>query len=351
MLFKNLLPVAAAILAAAASPQPASPQETQTSSDQVSTGTAGGHTDAGADFVAGTRVLFEDNLSREDLGMFPRSLRLKSGNIEIAFVGGKRFLRATSDSGAFEMPLPETLPKRFTLEFDYAASGNWSDRIYFSDASDSDTFFIEYSPLGGGLVGPENYRVAADLENAKPGTPTRVQVMADGDYVKMYIGGVCVANAPNAQIGRSRKIRFEFTAAADAPALFGNVRVAAGGKDLYKALNDSGRVTAEGILFDTNSDRIRPESEPVLKEIADMLSAHPDMRLTVEGHTDNIGQSTANLMLSQKRADAVKAYVVSKFAVDSDRLDAKGYGSSKPVADNSTDEGRQHNRRVELVKR
>ena len=66
--------------------------------------------------------------------------------------------------------------------------------------------------------------------------------------------------------GRSRKIRFEFTAAADAPALFGNVRVAAGGKDLYKALNDSGRVTAEGVLLTQIQTRIRPESEPVLKK-------------------------------------------------------------------------------------
>ena len=96
--------------------------------------------------------------------MFPRSLRLKSGNIEIAFVGGKRFLRATSDSGAFEMPLPETLPKRFTLEFDYAASGNSSDRIYFSDASDSDTFFIGSFPLGSGLVVPKLPRCCANWE-------------------------------------------------------------------------------------------------------------------------------------------------------------------------------------------
>ena len=335
---------------AASAMQDAQSTRNETADEAETPASAKATADTGKDFIPGTRVIFEDDLSREDLGMFPRSLRLKSGNAEIASVKGKRFIRATSDSGGFEIPLPEVLPQRFTLEFDYAASGNWNDQIYFADMSGNDVYFLDFSPSGGGVVGPDNYRVVADTEGTKPNVPLRVQVMSDGDYVKMYMNGVRVANAPNAAIGRSRKIRFQFTAAADSPALFGNFRVAAGGKDLYKALNDRGRVTAEGIFFDTNSDRIRPESTPVLEEIGEMLTAHRDMRLMIEGHTDNVGSDAANLTLSQKRADAVKRYLSTEFNVDAQRLEANGFGSSKPVADNGTPEGKQKNRRVELVK-
>lgn len=77
---------------------------------------------------------------------------------------------------------------------------------------------------------------------------------------------------------------------------------AAGGKDLYKALEETGRVTAEGIFFDTNSDKIRPESETALKQIADMMSSHPDVKIMIEGHTDDVGSAATNQALSEKRA-------------------------------------------------
>ena len=109
-------------------------------------------------------------------------------------------------------------------------------------------------------------------------------------------------------------------------------------------------MATQGILFATGSDVIRPESTPTLKEIAAMLSEHPDLKLTIEGHTDNVGADAANLALSEKRAAAVKATLVSQFGVSGDRLTTKGLGATKPSAPNTTAEGRQTNRRVELVK-
>jgi OmpA-OmpF porin, OOP family len=95
---------------------------------------------------------------------------------------------------------------------------------------------------------------------------------------------------------------------------------------------------------------LRPESTPTLKEIADMLAAPPDLKLTIEGHTDNVGAAAANQTLSEKRAAAVKAYLVGTAHVDASRLASKGFGATKPVGPNTTAEGRQNNRRVELVK-
>jgi outer membrane protein OmpA-like peptidoglycan-associated protein len=109
-------------------------------------------------------------------------------------------------------------------------------------------------------------------------------------------------------------------------------------------------VTADGIYFDTNSDRIRPESEPVLKQIGEMLAQHAEMRVAIEGHTDNVGAAAANQALSEKRAAAVKAHLAEKYGVDAARIQSKGFGATKPVAPNADEAGRQKNRRVELVK-
>ena len=81
-----------------------------------------------------------------------------------------------------------------------------------------------------------------------------------------------------------------------------------------------------------------------------MLTEHADLKLLIEGHTDNVGQAAANQTLSDKRAAAVKATLVESYGVDGARLQTKGFGPSKPVQSNDTPEGRQMNRRVELVK-
>jgi outer membrane protein OmpA-like peptidoglycan-associated protein len=175
--------------------------------------------------------------------------------------------------------------------------------------------------------------------------------MGDGAYLKVYLDDTRVLNVPNANVGRSNKIQFYSDATADKPTLFGNFRVAAGGKKLYDALSEKGRVATQGIYFDTGSDVIRPESTPTLKEIAAMLREHGDLSLTIEGHTDNVGAPAANRALSEKRAAAVKAHLVEAEGIETSRLETAGLGDTKPAAPNATPEGRQQNRRVELVKR
>jgi outer membrane protein OmpA-like peptidoglycan-associated protein len=137
---------------------------------------------------------------------------------------------------------------------------------------------------------------------------------------------------------------------AESPRLISDLRIMAGGRQLYDALNADGRVATQGILFDTGSDRLRPESTPTLKEIGEMLKAHPELRIRIEGHTDNVGQAASNQTLSEKRAAAVKSYLEQTFKIDAARLESQGFGDTKPAAKNDTPEGKQSNRRVELVK-
>jgi len=306
-------------------------------------------TDAGSDFTPGTRVLFADDFKSDEIGNFPRGLDFKSGNMEVVDIGGTRYLRSTSRGGKFDIVLPTALPDQFTMEFDFSGSNGWYQEIHFTDKDDVN--YISFRPQNGGITGPQNYSVDS-RPTIDPGTKKvfPVKIMADGDYVKVYMNGTRVANAPNARLGRSTRIHFEASGTTDSPTLLGNFRIAAGGKDLYKALSTTGRVTTDGVLFDTGSDHIRPESAPALKEIGDMLAAHADLKVSIEGHTDNVGNGRANMTLSEKRAAAVKAYLVSTLGVSAARLTSKGYGDTKPVADNTTPEGRQKNRRVELVK-
>lgn len=119
---------------------------------------------------------------------------------------------------------------------------------------------------------------------------------------------------------------------------------------LESALTKSKRIRIYGIHFDFNSATVRPESGPVIHEIADALTHHPEWKLTIEGHTDNVGGDAYNLDLSKRRAAAVKAILVAQYRIPSARLATAGYGATRPVASNNTDAGRALNRRVELVR-
>jgi len=120
---------------------------------------------------------------------------------------------------------------------------------------------------------------------------------------------------------------------------------------IEQALLQTGRADVYDIYFNFNSDALREESEPTLREIAAVLGRHPDWKLSVEGHTDSIGTDQANLDLSRRRAASVKSALTSRYRVAASRLTTEGYGESRPKDTNDTLEGRARNRRVELVRR
>lgn len=108
------------------------------------------------------------------------------------------------------------------------------------------------------------------------------------------------------------------------------------------------RKALQGIQFETGKDVIRKNSYSILDQVAKIMVDNPEYKLLVNGHTDNVGKPESNMILSQKRADAVKKYLTAK-GVDAGRMTATGYGDTKPVADNKTTAGKKENRRVEFV--
>lgn len=314
---------------------------------------------ANYDFVPGDQVLIYEDFTRDDVGDFPRRFDLITGNWEVVDWQGGRFLRATA-SGLIAIPLPETLPDRFTIEFsvNLGSSGQyvgittgraWYGRqnTYRGSAIHVMNNRVGLRPVGG--QGPEAQASMTGRRLLDEVLPIRV--MADQEHMRVYVEERRVANVPNAVFPRTDTLFITAHGARERePLLVGPIRIAAGGRDLYDRLAKDGRVATQGILFATNSDRIRPESTPTLAEIGKMLKDHPDLRIGIEGHTDSDGEEAYNQELSERRAAAVKAFLVETHGISGDRLQTAGFGESRPVADNATPEGKQQNRRVELVR-
>jgi outer membrane protein OmpA-like peptidoglycan-associated protein len=119
--------------------------------------------------------------------------------------------------------------------------------------------------------------------------------------------------------------------------------------NLMDGFDTKGFIDVYGINFDIGKAIVKPESYPIIEQISSYLKEHPQMRVAIEGHTDNTGSDELNLKLSDKRAESIKAEIVKR-GIDTGRMETKGYGSSKPVADNKTAAGRTQNRRVTIKK-
>lgn len=321
---------------------------------------------ANYDFVPGERVIFSEDFSRDRVGNFPKRLELEAGNFEVVEWDARRWIRNTTDA-EFTLVLPEALPNRWTMEFEMSVP--WvSMWIYPGDKTDmcstcvqnvliSGTTVTAYSAAGkrSDLDPRDKFSDMWPSEDSHLSRLFKFRLQADGGYMKVYMDEQRVVNMPNMGPWTGNKLHFHFRQnrvnGKDEPPLFSNLTINAGGRELYDALMADGRVTTQGIYFDTGSDRIRPESSGTLKEIADMLFEHADLKLVIEGHTDNVGDPAANQSLSEKRAAAVKAALsAAPYGIDAARFQTKGFGATKPKSPNTTPEGRQTNRRVELVK-
>lgn len=295
------------------------------------------------DFVPGERTIWFEDFSGDDVGDFPRRMQLVDGNFEVVNVKGKKYLRTTT-GGTVRITLPETLPARFTVEASYWAAGNTNWLTFRT--GDGATW--DCSKTGAG-VSADGVRSGAEGDPAPETAFVNCRFTIDMRYIKAYHNEKRVANLPNAAVARGTTMAIQVPGY-DEGTLLTDIRIAAGGKKLYDVLAADGHVATQGILFDINSDRIRGESTPTLKEIGEMLQQHADLKLTIEGHTDNTGTAAGNQTLSEKRAASVREYLIDNYQIDAARLKSAGFGATKPVSPNDTPEGRQNNRRVELVK-
>jgi hypothetical protein len=313
------------------------------------------------DFVPGSKVLFFTDFTDDRTGNFSRRLRFRSGAMEVVERANVKGLRATSRS-EFVIPVGRTLPERFTLEIDVIAPPSGKiDMVSFEGGRELDrgaqSANVTWNPGGLFIIGSGQdasnspVKIPDAMQPGLINNVTHLRVLMDGAYFKMYVNERRVYNIPELAFRRDSLIRVLTTGADDGPVYFTSIRVAESETDvLYDALAANGRWATQGILFETGRADLKPESTPVLKEIASTLQEHADLKVLIEGHTDNVGAAPANLALSEARAAAVKTALVSKYGADGDRITTKGLGDTKPSVPNTTAEGRAQNRRVEVVK-
>lgn len=317
------------------------------------------------DFVPGNQVIVYTDFSEDRVGNFARRLKYKSGQMDVVDRDGVKMLRSTSRS-EFLIPVGRKLPERFTLEIDILTptqgTGGY-DQVAIEGGRDMDrdegSAEINWNTtgtviVGGGQnIGKSQLYFPEDVVAKLRGSVTHLRVLMDGPYLKFYSNERRVYNIPEINFKRDSVIRVfvKGSEEADMAAYITMVRLAESETDvLYDALAANGRWATQGILFETGKADLKPESTPVLKEIASTLTDHPDLKILIEGHTDNVGQPASNLALSDARAAAVKAALTSSYGVAADRITTQGLGDTKPAKPNTTPEGRAQNRRVEIVK-
>ena len=303
------------------------------------------------DFTPGAEVWKVTDFSNEPVGRFPgNQLEFVSGNMEIVELDGERVLEVAGRS-VFRVHLPAPLPEDFTLEFrQRLAAPNMATMVVFSPMESVARLYEHqylnlYQRSGIYFEGNPVSQMDGFFSMSQELTPVKFQV--DGDYAMMYVGMERVANIPNANFPTHDAIEFRMNGNRNLRAYITDIVVAVGVDDLYDALMETGEFTTRGVFFDVDSDVLRPESTPALEQMRSSLDGHPDLQIVIEGHTDSTGDDAHNQELSERRAAAVRAYLVGE-GIEEGRMDAAGLGETEPVGDNETPEGRQQNRRVVL---
>jgi len=233
---------------------------------------------------------------------------------------------AQAASGSFVIASSQNLPyatlrkQRLTIDLHVLANLGWKGDVSLSVAAPEGASF-------GASVSPSVVRLSGDA------APVRLTIdvpqAASAAAYRFVVTGTSGANSAHADV----------------------TLIGERGKSIAAQLAGTGRVAVYGIYFDFNSDRVRPDSDPVLREIAGALKANPAWKLTIEGHTDNVGGASYNLDLSARRARSVMEALVARFAIAPGRLSTAGFGATRPKSSNATEAGRSLNRRVELVRR
>ncbi len=309
------------------------------------------------DFVPGDKVIFYDDMKNDEESEFPYRWNLDRGVYEVVRLGKEYWIMCT-DEGSIRPKIQDApLPPKYTVELEVYDNGpNKSGHyffIYWIDASGSK--IGEFSLRGGGqtsLLILGKSKAGKDLPHRLAKGVHTMRIMATTRSIKCFVNNIRVANVPKVENFHPVGFRLytDPWAGEGNPMLFRGFRFAEGGKSMREQLDEEGKIVTHGILFDPDSYVIKGESYKTLEEIGRLLEDDPDLRLSIEGHTDSDGSDEHNMTLSQSRSNSVKNYLISTYGIASSRLESKGWGESKPIDTNDSPEGKANNRRVELIK-
>ncbi len=258
-------------------------------------------------------------------------------------IAGLAFSQEEDVEGSQDHPLLSRMENFYISgyeEFEYESHD-------FYDAEDNEyiieghKWVIEYT-LKEGFTSPGQLKVRRNYINAVKEIGGTI-LFDQGVYMKVatdnketWIEVWASSDGSDYRLTIVERTIMEQEVAADPDALAGDIKA-------------SGRAKVYGIYFDLDSHEIKPESDPTLQAIADMLKANSSLKIYIVGHTDMTGQLDYNMELSLRRAESVVDALVNTHGIAAGRLQAQGVGPLSPVSTNNTEEGRKLNRRVELV--
>jgi outer membrane protein OmpA-like peptidoglycan-associated protein len=340
------------------------------------------------DFVPGEKILSTEDFSQDAIGDFPAKWNT-NGSGEVVTVDGQQgHWLMINKKGRFIPEYITNLPENFTFQFDVICNEKFNFysnalQVFFLTGT-NDKKALEYSfiplekrsgikvgvhPANAGSTGGTAYvntfedgepvinnEVNTTRFNSNTGkTKVKVSIWRQKQRVRVYLNEEKVFDLPRAfATGKNYStVLFELWSGMHNDLdryLISNIELAVGAPDTRNKLITEGKYVTRGILFDVNSDKIKPESYGVLKDIAAVLNENPGVKVKIVGHTDADGKDADNLTLSKNRAASVKDALMNEFKIDAARMETDGKGESQPVDKNDTSAGKANNRRVEFIK-
>lgn len=312
-----------------------------------------------SDFVPGEKTIFFDDFTDMTAGDPPLHFKARGAAPELRAAGAIRQLTATGKTQLIPN-IKGGLPANFTYEAEmkFDLKGGWGGgNVLFVSKERQALWFLVRATEGRYIdvtlsTHVPKYevfgrkRVPTDLSQ-----PVKLALWLQEGRLRAFVNGEKQLDFNQVDIAPIDRVELQPEAAGAGNAVgYRMVRFAEAAPDFSKVLFASGRYVSHGILFDTDSDRLKPESAAPIQAVAKSLEANAALKLLIEGHTDSVGDARHNLDLSKRRAEAVKAVLVAQFKVDAARLTTEGLGATKPIDTNDTPQGRAQNRRVEFVK-
>lgn len=340
------------------------------------------------DFIPGEQIVYTESFEQDAIGELPTGWNT-TGTGEVVTLNNfpgkwlqlhQRSFYLTSNEKEFG--------ENYTVEFDVIMQLKYNGHFYpyFSfgffgtngePAAGNDFLrnYRKYASIEGIFYPADGGRSRMDIRSFKTGReyyngddqvvgilsdyfgkPMHIAIQVQKERMRVWAGQDKIFDAPKAiALGTMiNQLMFEVHTSSykeDQYAMYlSNLKVAKGVPDTRHKLVEEGKFSTTGILFDVNADVIKPESYGVLKDIANVLKEHANIKVKIVGHTDSDGEDQKNLQLSQKRAAAVAKALQETFGIDAARLQTEGKGETVPAGDNKTKEGKALNRRVEFIK-
>jgi OmpA-OmpF porin, OOP family len=340
------------------------------------------------DFVPGEKIIVMEDFSQDAIGDFPDKWNTNSTGEIVTLSNQKGKWLKVMKEGVYHPEFITDLPDNFTLEFDIATNNDFNYYSYgmcvnlakiaspkdFTDWSHfrqntNNGFRLILHPLDAGAnKGDFRYECYKDdkleLHNngatAQFHAPTKnichVAIWRQKQRIRVYLNEEKIFDLPRGMsIDKYNALIFSNGGLSGSGKsedwyALSNLRLAIGAANTRSKLITEGKFVTRGILFDSNSDNIKPESYGALKDIAAVLNENMDVKIKIIGHTDADGDDKANLDLSKRRAEAVKNTLAKDFGIAADRITTDGKGESQPTDANTTAAGKANNRRVEFIK-